>query len=130
MADYTRVNLKTDVEDMAAKRDQGPEVEARFARTSLGLEKSGLSLFKLAPDFNLPFGHTHSEQEETYVVVRGNARMKVDGEVIELSEWDAIRVPPNVWRSFGGGPEGAEVLAFGAPNTENEDAEMKPGFWE
>ena len=130
MADYTRVNLKQDVEDMAAKRDQGPEVEARFARTTLGLEKSGLSLFTLAPGFNLPFGHTHSEQEETYVVVRGNARMKIDDELVDLSEWDAVRVPPNVWRSFGGGPDGAEILAFGAPNTENADAELAPGFWD
>ena len=28
----------------------------------------------------------------------------------------------------GGGPDGAEVLAFGAPNTENKDAEMRAGL--
>ena len=32
-------------------------------------------------------------------------------------------------RCLEGGPEGAEVLAFGAPNTENKDAEMVPGWW-
>ena len=117
MADHTLVNLKRDVEDMAARRGQGPEVEARFARQTLRLEKSGLSHFTLAPGFNLPFGHTHSEQEEVYVVVRGNARVKLGDEVLELSEWDAVRVPPGVWLSFGGGPDGAELLAFGAPNT-------------
>ena len=26
-------------------------------------------------------------------------------------------------------PGGAEVLAFGAPNTDNKDAEMAPGWW-
>jgi hypothetical protein len=28
-----------------------------------------------------------------------------------------------------GGPEGAEVIVFGAPNTENQDAELAPDFW-
>jgi hypothetical protein len=28
-----------------------------------------------------------------------------------------------------GGPEGAEILAFGAPNTENKDAQMLKDFW-
>jgi mannose-6-phosphate isomerase-like protein (cupin superfamily) len=130
VADYTVVNLKADVEDMAPTFGQAPHIEGRFARKNLGLEKSGLSHFKLAPDFNLPFGHTHSEQEEIYVVVRGSARVKVGDEVIELREWDAVRVPPNVWRSFGGGPAGAELLAFGAPDTDNADLEMQPDFWD
>jgi hypothetical protein len=27
------------------------------------------------------------------------------------------------------GPDGAEILAFGAPNTDNKDAEMRQGWW-
>jgi hypothetical protein len=27
------------------------------------------------------------------------------------------------------GPDGAEILAFGAPNTENKDIDMEPGWW-
>jgi hypothetical protein len=27
------------------------------------------------------------------------------------------------------GPDGAEILAFGAPNTDNKDAEMLQDFW-
>lgn len=130
MADHTVVNLKDDVEDMAPRFGYAPNAESRFARKNLGLEKSGLSHFKLAPDFEMPFGHTHTEQEEVYVVVVGSARFKIGDEVIEARQWDAVRVPPGVWRSFGGGPEGAEILAFGAPNTENADAEMQQGFWE
>ena len=128
MAAYTRVNLKSDVKDMAP--EHGMEgIESRFARTNLELEKSGLSYFKIAPDFQTPFGHVHGEQEEVYVVVAGNARAKVGDETIELKQWDALRVPPGVWRSLAGGPDGAEILAFGAPNTENGDIEMSPEFW-
>ena len=130
MADYTVVNFKSDVEDMAPKFGLSPGLESRFARKNLDLEKSGISYYKVAPDFNTPFGHTHSEQEEVYVIVSGSARAKIGDEVIELSQWDAIRVPPGVWRSLGGGPDGAEILAFGAPNTDNKDTEMEQGFWE
>jgi mannose-6-phosphate isomerase-like protein (cupin superfamily) len=130
MAEHTVVNLKGDVEDMAPKFGYAPNAEARFARKVLGLEKSGLSHFTLAPDFNMPFGHVHSEQEEVYLVVRGSARVKLGDEVIDLAEWDAVRIPPGTWRSFGGGPDGAEILAFGAPNNENGDLEMQQGFWD
>ena len=130
MADYTVVNFKSDVEDMAPKFGYSPGLESRFARKNLQLEKSGVGYYKLAPGFETPFGHTHGEQEEVYVVVSGSARVKIGDQVVELSQWDAIRVAPGAWRSLAGGPEGAEVLAFGAPNTENQDVEMQQGFWD
>ena len=129
MADYTVVNFKSDVEDMAPKFGYSPGLESRFARKNLELEKSGVSYFKIEPDFEVPFGHVHSEQEEVYVVVSGNARAKIGDEVIEMKQWDAIRIAPGAWRGLAGGPDGAEVLAFGAPNTENQDIEMSQGFW-
>jgi mannose-6-phosphate isomerase-like protein (cupin superfamily) len=128
-ADFTVINFKRDVEDMAPKFGFSPGLESRFARKNLELEKSGVSYFKVAPDFETPFGHVHSEQEEVYVIVSGNARVKVGAETIELAQWDAIRVAPGAWRSFAGGPDGAEILAFGAPNTDNSDIEMSRDFW-
>ena len=129
-AEHTVVNLKSDVKDMAAEHGLSPNLESRFARTNLGMEKGGLSYFRTAPDFDQPFGHTHTEQEEVYVIVSGSARAKIGDEVVELSQWDALRVPPGVWRSLAGGPDGCELLAFGAPNTDNKDTEMQPGFWD
>jgi mannose-6-phosphate isomerase-like protein (cupin superfamily) len=128
MAEHTLVNLR-EVEDLAPKHGLGDGLESRFARTALGLEKSGLSLYKVSAGFRLPFGHTHGEQEEVYLVVSGSARMKIGDDLVDLREWDAVRVPPGVPRGFEGGPDGAELLAFGAPNTENKDAEMDPEFW-
>jgi uncharacterized cupin superfamily protein len=129
MPDYTVVNLKRDVEDMAPRFDLSPGLESRFARVPLGLENSGASYFKVAPGFRAPFGHTHSKQEEVYVVVTGSARLKLDDDVIELEQWDVVRIPTGVWRAFEGGPNGAELIAFGAPNTDNKDVEMQPGWW-
>jgi mannose-6-phosphate isomerase-like protein (cupin superfamily) len=126
---YTKVNLK-EVEDMAPKFGMAPGLESRFARKPLGLEKSGLSYFRIAPDFRVPFGHTHSEQEEIYLVVSGSARVKVDDEVVELAEFDALRIPPGAMRGMEGGTGGAEIVAFGAPNTDNADADMQQGWWD
>ena len=128
MAGYTRVNLRSDVKDMAP--EHGMEgLESRFARTNLELENSGLSLFRLDGGFRMPFGHTHSEQEEVYVILSGSARVAVGDEVVELAEMDAIRIPPETIHGIEAGPDGAEILAFGAPNTENKDADMQPGWW-
>jgi mannose-6-phosphate isomerase-like protein (cupin superfamily) len=128
MPDYTVVNLIGDVDDMAPKFGmQG--IEARFARTNLALEKCGLSFFALDPDVTLPFGHRHSEQEEVYVILEGAGTCKLEDELVELGPMDALRVPPGVARGFRAGPEGARLLAFGAPNTQNKDTEMIRDFW-
>ena len=125
---YTVINLKDDVEDQAQKFGYAP-TEARFARVPLELEKGGLSHFRVAPDFRFPFGHSHSEQEEVYLVTEGTARVKLDDEVVELAQWDAVRIAPGVMRGLEGGPDGAEVVAFGAPNTDNKDIDMQQDWW-
>jgi mannose-6-phosphate isomerase-like protein (cupin superfamily) len=129
VAGYTLLNLKTGVEDSGERFGYAPNMEARFARKPLGLEQSGISYFKLAPDFRVPFGHRHTEQEEVYLVLSGSARVKLDDEIVELKPMDALRIPVSTTRGFEAGPEGAEILAFGAPDTDNEDLEMDAGFW-
>ena len=62
-------------------------------------------------------------------MVSGGARVRVGDEVVELGPWDALRIAPGVMRAFEGGPEGAELVAFGAPNTENADSEVEQGWW-
>jgi mannose-6-phosphate isomerase-like protein (cupin superfamily) len=124
---YTKTNLR-EVENAAPKFDMPAEMEARFARSAIQGETLGLSLFTLAPGFRIPFGHSHANQEEVYVVVRGSARVKVDDEIVELREWDAIRFDKGTTRNMEGGPEGCEYLAFGAGD-DPTDAEMTPGWW-
>ena len=128
MGDYTRVNLK-EVEDQAPKFGLAPNLESRFARKELGLEHSGLTHFRIAPAFRVPFGHTHAEQEEIYVVASGSCRLKLDDEVLDLAQWDAVRIGAGTWRNLEGGPEGAEILAFGAPTFDEPDLEMAQNWW-
>ena len=127
MADYTLKNLK-DVEDAAPGFGLSPELEARFAREPLELENMGISYQRLAPDFR-GFGHRHKTQEEIYVLISGSARARVEAEVVELKPFDALRVHKDTMRGFEAGPEGAELIAIGAPNTGPGDGDTVQGWW-
>jgi mannose-6-phosphate isomerase-like protein (cupin superfamily) len=128
MADWAIRNLKGDVENTAEQYGLAPDIETRFGRKALGLEGGGFSYQRLAPNFALPFGHTHGSQEEVYVVLSGSGRAKLDGEEQELGQWDALRVPPQVARGFAAGPHGMELLVIGFG--EGGDAEMIDGYWD
>jgi mannose-6-phosphate isomerase-like protein (cupin superfamily) len=130
MAAYTKVNLKDDVEDQAPNFGLEGKLEARMARVPLELEHSGVSYQRLSPNYRLPFGHTHKTQEEVYVLISGSARAKLEDEVVELRPFDALRVPKETARSFEAGPDGAELIAIGAPSTGPGDAEVLNDWWD
>src|SRR5438309_187590 len=100
MANYTVKNLKQ-VENMAEQFGMSDGLEARFARGPLELSNFGLSYQRLEPNFRIPFGHKHGEQEEVYVLLSGSARLKLDDEIVELQQWDAVRVPVDELRDEG-----------------------------
>jgi mannose-6-phosphate isomerase-like protein (cupin superfamily) len=129
---FTLKNLKEDLEDLGSKFDGAPGLEFRLATKALELEQSGLSYQRVPPGYRFPYGHTHKKQEEVYVVVRGRGRMKLDDEIVELKEWDVVRVPPGMWRGYEAGPEGLEIIVIGAPNlgeAPREDVEGQRDWW-
>jgi len=128
VAGYTVKNLK-EVEDSAPKFGLSPGLEARFGREPLELENSGVSYQRLAPNTRAPFGHRHKQQEELYLIVGGGGRIKLDDDVVELRQWDAVRISQETMRCVESGPEGLELVAFGAPYIGPGDAELTPGWW-
>ena len=129
MGDYTHINLREDVDDQAPNFGLSPNIEARMARVPLAMENAGLSYQRIAPGFRVPFGHKHNNQEEVYVLVSGSARIKLDDEIRELKQWDAVRVHRDTVRGFEGGDEGAEFIVIGAPNTGPGDADLIQDWW-
>src|SRR3954468_4803112 len=113
---FTHKNLKRDLDDVGSNFNGAPGLEFRLATDALELDQSGLCYQRVPPGSRFPYGHTHAKQEEVYVVVRGSGRMKLDDEIIDVAEWDVVRVPPGTWRGYEAGPEGLEILVFGAPN--------------
>ena len=113
---FTLRNIKEELDDIGPGFDGAPDLEFRAATKALELEKAALSYQRVPPNYRFPYGHTHKTQEEVYVVLRGGGRMKVDDEIVELRQWDAVRVPPGTWRGYEAGTEGLEILVIGAPN--------------
>jgi quercetin dioxygenase-like cupin family protein len=126
MSQYTLINLK-EVEDSVAARS--PEVEGRFARKHLDSRELGVSYWRYAPGYRSRMGHHHREQEEAYVVVGGSGRIKLDGDVRELRQWDVIRVAPEVVRAFEAGADGLEMIAVGSSRPEGGDGVPVADWW-
>lgn len=78
----------------------------------------------------MPWGHRHREQEEVYVVVAGSGRAKLDEQIVDIARWDALRVAPQVIRSFEAGPDGLELLCIGGRKPQRGDTERFETFWE
>jgi mannose-6-phosphate isomerase-like protein (cupin superfamily) len=123
---YTHTQL-TDVRDSAQEAGLGEVMEARLAKDDLEAERTGVGYTRILPSQRQPFGHRHENAEEVYVIISGHGRMKLDDEIVEVVELDAIRVAPQVMRAFEAGPEGLEVLAMGARH--DDDAEAVPDWW-
>jgi mannose-6-phosphate isomerase-like protein (cupin superfamily) len=126
MPDYAIKNLM-ELDNVLAERTS--DVDARFARDHLESEHLGVSYFRYVPNFRSPWGHRHREQEEAYVVVGGSGRVRLDDEVVELKQWDVVRVAPQVVRTFESGPDGLELIAIGSDRPEGGDGEMVQDHW-
>lgn len=126
--DYSIKNLRQ-VEDSAPKHGFSEVGEARFPRTDLRAETTGLAYHVLRPNKRQAFAHKHDEAEEIYVVLSGSGRIKLDDDVVELDTMDAVRIAPSTVRALEAGDDGLELLAFG-PRHE-ADGEIMPidGFW-
>jgi mannose-6-phosphate isomerase-like protein (cupin superfamily) len=128
LSDYTVVKVD-DVPDQGSNLGIAPQVEIRFLRNDLGCENCGVSYMRIAPNYRQSSGHRHKVQEEIYLLVSGSARVKAGADVVELEPWTAIRVPSETTRSVEAGPDGAEFVLVGAPNTGPGDAIDVEDFW-
>jgi mannose-6-phosphate isomerase-like protein (cupin superfamily) len=123
---YTHKNLR-DVEDSAPKFGYEEVQEARFANKDLETQDTGVSHLRVKPGKRQGFAHKHDEAEEVYVVVAGSGRVKLDDEIVEITELDAIRVSPGVIRQFEAGDDGIELIAVGARH--EGDGDLVPDWW-
>jgi mannose-6-phosphate isomerase-like protein (cupin superfamily) len=127
MSDYTITNLKQ-CDDFAAPNGVGDVGEIRFPREAVDAESTGFAHLKLKPGKRHPFPHRHEQAEEVYLVLSGSGRVKLEDELRDLTTHDIVRVAPHVTRGFEAGPDGMEVLAFGARH--EGDGEIVQDFWE
>jgi mannose-6-phosphate isomerase-like protein (cupin superfamily) len=126
MPPYTLVNL-LEIDDTVGERVPG--LEGRFGRKHMESRDLGVSHWRYAPNLRTPAAQTHREQEEAYVVVSGSGRVRLDDEVVEVRQWDVVRVAPEVVRAFESGPEGLELIAVGGPRPAEGDGQPSDAPW-
>ena len=123
---YTHKNLM-DVRDAAPELQLAEWQESRFATGDLAADKTGVTHHRIRPNTRQGFAHRHERAEEIYVVLSGSGRVKLGDDVVDLRPLDALRVSPDVLRTWEAGPDGLELLAFGS--IVEGDADFVPGWW-
>ncbi len=73
----------------------------------LGLTGAEISINTLPAGASVPFVHSHKQNEEIYAVLEGKGTAEIDGEKIEVSNGDWLRLSPNAKRQFFASPDTA-----------------------
>ncbi|HZE04090.1 MAG TPA: hypothetical protein VE127_02630 [Solirubrobacteraceae bacterium] len=87
----------------------------KLAGAVLGVESFGLQVLDLPAGFaNYP-EHDHSAdgQEEVYVLLRGSAEFRIDGDRTTAVTGQIVRIGPPARRKVTPGPAGVRILAIG-----------------
>ena len=71
---------------------QVPVKGKQFLKETLGTTATEVSFTRLEPGQAVPFFHSHKQNEELFLVVRGSGEMQVDDDVIPVREGSAVRV--------------------------------------
>ena len=74
---------------------------------SLSLTGAEISVNDLPAGTGVPFVHSHKQNEEIYGVLSGKGKAVIDGETVELSAGDWIRVAPAAKRQFSAAEDSA-----------------------
>jgi mannose-6-phosphate isomerase-like protein (cupin superfamily) len=126
MSAYTALNL-LELDDVVGNR--APGIEGRFARSKMESRDLGVSHFRYGPGVRSKSAHTHTEQEEVYVVLEGAGRIRLDDEIVDIKPFDLVRVAPGVVRAIEAGPDGLTYLAIGGPRPEEGDGKLVDSPW-
>ncbi len=66
----------------------------------LALTGAEISVNNLPAGASVPFVHSHKQNEEIYAVISGAGKAIIDGETVELTAGDWVRVSPAAKRQF------------------------------
>ena len=73
----------------------------------LGLTGAEISVNNLPAGAGVPFVHSHKQNEEIYFILSGKGRAEIDGEAVELTAGDWLRIAPAAKRQFFAGADSA-----------------------
>lgn len=82
-----------------AKTNIGNEGRVELHDT-LSLTGAEISINDLPAGANVPFVHSHKNNEEVYGILSGKGKVVIDGEEIALTAGDWVRIAPAAKRQF------------------------------
>jgi mannose-6-phosphate isomerase-like protein (cupin superfamily) len=80
-----------------------------FLKKRLGLTSMEVSINKLPPG-GTSKRHRHRENEELYLFIAGTGEMEIDGEIVGVTEGNAINVRPQAFRVWKDTRNGRPLL--------------------
>lgn len=101
---YTAVNIGS-LDELSAYSFLHPKTQAEvrgkvFVKDATKGTGTEISFQVLPPKTELPYFHTHKENEETYIVLKGVGYFQVDDDYFPISEGSVIRIAPPANRGF------------------------------
>ena len=95
---------------------------------ALGLTGCEVSLNSTPAGKFAPFVHSHKQNEEVYIIVKGKGTFHVDGEEFPIQEGSAIRVAPDGKRAIKAGDETLVYICIQAKKDSLTQATMEDGI--
>lgn len=99
-------NIKLINADLNAARTEFHEL--------LSLTGAEVSYNNLPKDVEIPFVHSHKENEEFYLILKGTGKFYADGQLFDLKEGSALKVKPHVKRCIKADPDGISYICIQA----------------
>ncbi len=71
-----------------------------FLHDKLDLTSCEISVNRVAQGFKVPFNHRHKQNEEVYIVLKGEGIITIDGKSVTVTEGTAVKISPEASRTI------------------------------
>ncbi|EMA42243.1 cupin domain-containing protein [Halococcus hamelinensis] len=124
MSGYTKINY-TETEQAADAM--------HLLREPLGCRRVGVTVTQCAPNWsNEVHDHADDGHEEVYVLITGQATVRIDDEDVPMESGDALRIPSGATRQIQNGDAVSAFVLVSAPDIDpsapNPDDWILTGF--
>ncbi len=71
-----------------------------FLHDALELTSCEISVNTVPKGFKVPFNHKHKQNEEVYIILKGEGIITVDGSAVNVKEGSAVKIMPEASRTI------------------------------
>lgn len=71
-----------------------------FLHDILGLTSCEISLNSVPKGFKVPFNHKHIQNEEVYIILKGNGIITIDNNQVNVKEGSVVKIKPEASRTI------------------------------